>query len=68
MEKQMIYEMFCRSVSKYNVRYISYIGDGDAKVHSFLTSNPTYPGVTIKKLEDTNHFAKRMLSRIKRIK
>jgi len=68
MEKQMVYEMFCRSVSKYNVRYISYIGDGDAKVHSFLTSNPIYPGVTIKKLEDTNHFAKRMLSRIKKIK
>ena len=64
----MIHEMFCRSVPNYDVRYVSYIGDGDAKVHSFLTSNPPYPGVVIKKLEDSNHFAKRMLNRIKKIK
>ncbi|CAF3322491.1 unnamed protein product [Rotaria socialis] len=68
MEKLMIHEMFCRSLSKYKIKYISYVGDGDAKVHNFLTNNPPYSGVTIKKLEDTNHFAKRMLSRIKKIK
>ncbi|CAF1331416.1 unnamed protein product [Rotaria sordida] len=68
MEKEMIYEMFCRSLPKYDIKYISYIGDGDAKVHKYLTTNPPYPGVTIKKLEDTNHFAKRMLTRIKKIK
>ncbi|CAF5001578.1 unnamed protein product, partial [Rotaria socialis] len=68
MEKEMIYEMFCRSLPKYDIKYISYIGDGDAKVHKHLTTNPPYPGVTIRKLEDTNHFAKRMLSRIKKIK
>ncbi|CAF1453077.1 unnamed protein product [Rotaria sordida] len=68
MEKEMIYEMFCRSLPKYDIKYISYIGDGDAKVHKYLTTNPPYPGVIIKKLEDTNHFAKRMLTRIKKIK
>ncbi|CAM4908808.1 unnamed protein product [Rotaria socialis] len=68
MEKEMIYEMFCRSLPKYDIKYISYIGDGDAKIHKYLTTNPPYPGVTIRKLEDTNHFAKRMLSRIKKIK
>ncbi|CAF3854019.1 unnamed protein product, partial [Rotaria magnacalcarata] len=68
MEKEMIYEMFCRSLPKYDIKYISYIGDGDAKVHKYLTTNPPYPGVTIRKLEDTNHFAKRMLSCIKKIK
>ena len=47
MEKEMVYEMFCRFLSKYNVRYVSYIGDGDAKVHSYLTSHPPYPGVII---------------------
>lgn len=62
MEKEMVYEMFCRSLSKYNVRYVSYIGDGNAKVHNYLASNPPYHGVTIKKLEDSNHFAKRMLN------
>ncbi|CAF3866886.1 unnamed protein product [Rotaria sordida] len=45
MEKEMIREMFCRSLSKYKIKYISYIGDGDAKVHSFLTSNSPYLGV-----------------------
>ncbi|CAF1349574.1 unnamed protein product [Rotaria sordida] len=51
MEKEMIHEMFCRFLSKYKIKCTSYIGDGDAKVHSFLTSNPPYPGVTIKELE-----------------
>ncbi|CAF4913254.1 unnamed protein product [Rotaria socialis] len=60
MEKEMIYEMFCGSLPKYDIKYISYIGDGDAKVHKYLTTNPPYPGVTIRKLEDTNHFAKRI--------
>ena len=66
MKKEMIYEMFCRSLPKYNVRYFSYIGDGDAKVHSCLTSHPPYPGVVVKKLEDSNHFAKRKFNRIKK--
>ncbi|CAF1138715.1 unnamed protein product [Rotaria sordida] len=48
MEKEMIREMFCRSLSKYKIKYISYIGDGDAKVHSFLTSNSPYLGVIIR--------------------
>ena len=68
MEKEMIYDMFCRSLPKYYVRYVSYIGNGNAIVHSYLTSHPPYPGVVVKKLEDSNHFAKQMLNRIKRIK
>jgi hypothetical protein len=68
MEKEMIHEMFCRSLAKYNTRYVSYVGDGDAKVHKYLVDNPPYPDIDIKKLEDTNHFAKRMLNRIMKIK
>ena len=64
----MIYDMFCRLLPKYNIRYVSYIGNGNVKVHSYLTSHPPYPGVVVKKLEDLNHFAKRMLNRIKSIK
>ena len=62
----MIYEMFCRSLPKSNVRYVSYIGDGNAKVLSYLTSHPPYPGVIVKKREGSNHFAKRMLNGIKK--
>ena len=65
MEKKMIYEMFCRSLPKYNVRYVSYIEDGDTKVHRYLTRHLLYLGLVLKKLEDSNHFAKRMLNRIK---
>lgn len=64
----MIREMFSRSLSKYGVKYTSYIGDGDAKVHKYLTENPPYRDVAVKKVEDVNHFAKRMLSRIMKIR
>ena len=65
MENEMIYQMFCRSLSKCRVRYVLYIRDGKAKVHKYLTSRPPYIDLTIKKLEDTNHLPKRMLSPIK---
>jgi len=68
MEKQLIHDMFSRSVAKYNVKYISFIGDGDAKVHKHLLQNPPYVDVQIKKIEDVNHFSKRMLTRINKIK
>ncbi|CAF1614937.1 unnamed protein product, partial [Didymodactylos carnosus] len=58
MEKELIHQMFCRSVSKYDVKYTSFIGDGDAKVHKYLLENPPYSDVKIKKIEDVNHFAK----------
>ena len=64
----MIHEMFARSLSKYDFKYTSYVGDGDAKVHKHLLANPPYPGTTIKKIEDVNHFAKRMLARITKIR
>ena len=68
MEKEMIHEMFSRSISKYEIKYSSYIGDGDAKVHKYLVDNPPYSNVTIKKLEDVNHFSKRMFNRILKVK
>ena len=66
MEKEMIYGMFYRSLSKYNVRYVLHIGVGDAKVHSCLISHPPYPGVVVENLEDSNRFAKGMLNGIKK--
>ena len=68
MEKELIYQMFCRSLSKYDVKYTSFIGDGDAKVHKYLLEHSPYCHVKIKKIEDVNHFTKRMLACINRIK
>ena len=62
----MIYDVFCRLLPKCNVRYVSYIGNGNVKVHSYQISHSPYSGVVVKKLEDSNHFAKRMLNRIKK--
>ncbi|CAF1481850.1 unnamed protein product, partial [Rotaria sordida] len=45
MEKEMIHEMFCRSLPKYNIKYTSYIGDGDAKVYKYLVDNPPYSDI-----------------------
>ena len=50
MEKEMIHQIFCRFLSKYRVKYVSYIGAGDAKVHKYLTSRLPYIDLTIKKL------------------
>lgn len=68
MERQLIHQMFSRSLASYNVRYIAFIGDGDAKVHRHLLDNPPYVNLQVKKIEDVNHFAKRMLSRINKVK
>ena len=45
----------------------SYIGDGDSKAFSKLTNNPPYKNVSINKIEDVNHFSKKMLHRLQKI-
>ena len=45
----MIQEMFCRSLAKYDMKYISYVDDGDAKVHKYLIDNPPYSTIDLKK-------------------
>ncbi|CAF1515339.1 unnamed protein product, partial [Rotaria sp. Silwood1] len=67
MEADGIYRLFSRSERMYNVQYINYVGDGDSKVFPKLTSKPPYENVSIKKIEDVNHFAKKMLHRLQKI-
>ena len=45
-----------------------YIGDGDAKIVPRLTEDPPYPDLQIQKLEDLNHFAKKMYNRLEKRK
>jgi hypothetical protein len=49
-------------------QFLSYVADGDAKVFPRLMEDPPYPDVTIQKLEDLNHFAKKMYHRLDKIK
>ncbi|CAF2123078.1 unnamed protein product [Rotaria magnacalcarata] len=62
-----IHRLFARSKMLYNVKYAHYIGDGDAKVFPKLISDPPYEDVSITKIEDVNHFSKKMLHRLQKI-
>lgn len=64
----MIHDMFSRSLSKYKPKYISYVGDADAKVHKYLIDNIPFSDVNVKKIEDINHVSKRILARMMKIK
>ncbi|CAF1352682.1 unnamed protein product [Rotaria sordida] len=60
IEADAVLNMFQRSVSKYEIYYTKYVGDGDSKTFARLSDKPPYPGKVIKKIEDLNHFSKRM--------
>ena len=45
MESAAILNMYKRSVSKYGVYYMKYIGDGDSKTFPVLTKIAPYPGI-----------------------
>lgn len=50
MEAEGAVKLFSRSVSKYNVRYTEYLGDGDCNGHAAVVSAQPYgPDVEIKK-------------------
>ena len=60
MESEGAVRIFSRSVEKYGLAYINYIGDGDSSAfQKVLESNP-YPGKTINKLECIGHIQKRV--------
>lgn len=83
MEAAGMYHLFSRSERMYNVQYTkqikiflylflilfncSYIGDGDSKVFSKLTSDPPYEDASIRKIEDVNHFSKKMFNRLQKL-
>jgi hypothetical protein len=46
----------------------SYIGDGDTKTMLKLSSEPPYPGIVVQKIEDINHWCKKMHHRLEKKK
>ena len=46
----------------------SYIGDGPTKTMLKLSSEPPYPGVVVQKIEDINHWCKKMHHRLEKKK
>lgn len=62
-------EIFSRSIEKYNVRYVNFLGDGDSKGYNAVVACKPYgEDVTISKLECVNHIQKRMGSRLRKLK
>ncbi|CAF1397869.1 unnamed protein product, partial [Rotaria magnacalcarata] len=67
MEVNGVNRLFSRSERLYNVQYTHYIGDEHAKVFPKLSNDPPYKDISIVKIEDTNHFSKKMLHRLQKI-
>jgi len=45
IEANAVLNMFQRSVSKYEIYYTKYVGDGDSKTFASLSDKPPYPGI-----------------------
>lgn len=60
--------MFSRSISKHNLRYTSYIADGDTKNDTNISQSKPYGDLPLIRYQCVNHFAKRMKTRLMTIK
>ncbi|CAF5173749.1 unnamed protein product, partial [Rotaria magnacalcarata] len=67
MEVNGVNRLFSRSERLCNVQYTHYIGDEHAKVFPKRSNDPPYKDISIVKIEDTNHFSKKMLHRLQKI-
>ncbi|XP_011882790.1 PREDICTED: uncharacterized protein LOC105570297 [Vollenhovia emeryi] len=69
MEVDAAVEMFSRSEELHNIRYSSYIGDGDSKTFKgIFESRPYGEDCTILKKECVDHVQKRMGARLRKLK
>ena len=66
MEPAGILSCFQRSVQKHNLRYTSYIGDGDSS--SFTSKADPYNGTPVVKKEFVRHVQKRLGTRLRTFK
>lgn len=68
MEVFSVVEMFKRSIVKYGLRYVNYIGDGDSKTYSgILKAQPYGEDFVINKKECVGHVQKRMGTRLRNL-
>lgn len=68
MEEDMV-EIFSRSVEKYNVKYTSYLGDGDSSTYSNIVKSQSYgKNVQILKKECCGHVQKRFGTQMRKLK
>lgn len=61
-------KMFARSIIKHNLRYTSYIADGDTKNDVNISQSRPYGDFLIERKQCINHFSKRLKTRLLTIK
>lgn len=59
MEGEIAKDIFCRSVEKYNLRYVNFIGDGDTNSFKKTFEARPYGDLDIKKIECVGHVQKK---------
>ena len=60
--------IFSKSIEKYNLRYVHYIGDGDTKSYKKVVGAKLYGDFTPQKLECVGHLQKRLGTRLRKIR
>ena len=69
MEVHAVQNIFQRSVEKYNVKYVMYIGDRDTKSYSTIEQERSYGEETpVEKIECVGHVQKRFSSKARKLK
>jgi hypothetical protein len=68
MEVEGAIKIFGRSVINRNLRYTTYIGDGDTKSYQRVVASNPYPGFEIKKAECVGHVQKRCGARLRTLR
>lgn len=68
MEVDGMVRIFKRSENDRGVKYINYIGDGDARTYKAVCDSSPYGAVEIRKIECVAHVQKRMGSRLRKLK
>ena len=64
MESEGALKFFHRSLEKYHIRYVNYIGDGDSSAFAKVAESNPYPGKSVNKLECIGHIQKRVGSNL----
>ena len=60
--------IYSKSIEKYNLRYVHYIGDGDTKSYKKVVGAKLYGDFTPQKLECVGHLQKRLGTRLRKIR
>ncbi|XP_014483532.1 PREDICTED: uncharacterized protein LOC106749019 [Dinoponera quadriceps] len=68
MEVNAVCEMFQRSESLHNLKYTSYIGDGDSKTYTGIVNSSPYGDSIVQKKECIDHVQKRMGTHLRNLK